>query len=301
MMNQHWPLNQLAAELPESLSIPAAMVNVTNRCTLKCEHCFIYRDANPNEPVDEPSDDELYHQLDALSEKHGIHHMLWMGGEPMVRRKFLRRGVTLFASNTITTNGTLVLEDYSDVTDNLLYVISLDGPEEQNDAIRGKGVFQNVRKKLAKLPAEFPHNIQCQCVVTKRNQNVLSEFLEVIADMPFHHMTFSFHVPGREDFGGDAWDSVEERDEAVRTVMRLKEASNGFVRNRKRSLEMMLSENNPKRVTDDCLSPKYVLPLYLDGKNLVTPMCCMGNDADCDRCGSWVVFDLAARREVVNA
>ena len=49
-------------------------------------------------------------------------------------------------------------------------------------------------------------------------------------------------------------------------------------------------------VTDGCLSKEMLLPLYLEGKKLVTPFCCHGNDVDCDRCGAWVVFELAARQ-----
>ena len=28
---------------------PVVVVNVTNRCNLSCQHCFIFRDGNPNE------------------------------------------------------------------------------------------------------------------------------------------------------------------------------------------------------------------------------------------------------------
>jgi len=28
---------------------PAAMVNITNRCTLRCRHCFVFRDENPTD------------------------------------------------------------------------------------------------------------------------------------------------------------------------------------------------------------------------------------------------------------
>jgi hypothetical protein len=62
---------------------------------------------------------------------------------------------------------------------------------------------------------------------------------------------------------------------------------------------LTLSEN-AKRVTDDCLSKKMVLPLYLEGDEFVTPFCCHGNDVDCDLCGGWVVFHLAAIHEKVT-
>ena len=39
---------------------PSAMVNITNRCNLECEHCFVYRDGNLNEHLDdEITDDEI--------------------------------------------------------------------------------------------------------------------------------------------------------------------------------------------------------------------------------------------------
>jgi hypothetical protein len=54
-----------------------------------------------------------------------------------------------------------------------------------------------------------------------------------------------------------------------------------------------LSEN-AKTVTDNCPSKALVLPLYLAGDAFVNPYCCYGNDVDCDLCGAWVVFHLAA-------
>lgn len=61
----------------------------------------------------------------------------------------------------------------------------------------------------------------------------------------------------------------------------------------------MLSEN-AKSVTDNCPSKKHVLPLYLKGSEFVIPYCCYGNDVDCNLCGAWVVFHLAAKLEEGN-
>ena len=82
--------------------------------------------------------------------------------------------------------------------------------------------------------------------------------------------------------------------------MKLKKKYSDFVWNKGRSLELMLSEN-AKTVTDKCPSKSLVLPLYLEGNEFVTPYCCYGNDVDCDLCGAWVVFYLAAKLEEGNS
>ena len=123
---------------------PAAVINITNRCTLRCKHCFVYRDGNPNDPRREMDTSTLVGKVSELKERHGIETMLWMGGEPMLRPDVLRRGTKLFAKNIVTTNGTLDLVDLS----RCIYVISVDGPPELNDTIRGKGSFDKVMKTL---------------------------------------------------------------------------------------------------------------------------------------------------------
>ena len=55
--------------------------------------------------------------------------------------------------------------------------------------------------------------------------------------------------------------------------------------------------HNAKAVTDDCPSKKLVMPLYVEGGEFVQPFCCYGNDVDCDLCGGWEVFHLAAQME----
>jgi hypothetical protein len=58
----------------------------------------------------------------------------------------------------------------------------------------------------------------------------------------------------------------------------------------------LLLPEHAKNVTDHCLARELILPLYLEGDHLVTPFCCYGNDVDCERCGSWAVFHLAAKK-----
>ncbi len=273
----------------------SVVVNVTNRCNLACSHCFVFRDANPNERPDrvrdEPADEEILDLLARLRDRHGLRHALWMGGEPLLRRRLVERGLALFARNTITTNGTVPLHDFGP---GVLYVVSLDGPEDVNDAIRGAGSFRRVLSTFERLPRHFASPVQVQCTVTRRNESRLGELVELLRGTRVGWVTFSFYVPRAGDRGPDAWDDNEARAGAVREVLRLRRAHPGFVRNSRVSLELMLPEHAPG-VTARCPAREHVLPLYLDGGRFRTPACCYGNDVDCERCGAWIVFHLAAR------
>ena len=276
---------------------PAAIVNVTNRCNLTCEHCFVFRDGNPNESPrsirDEMDGSAMLATLEALRDRHGIAQMLWMGGEPLIKKDLLARGLKLFARNTITTNGTIPLVDFGP---DVLYVVSLDGPEDLNDAIRGRGVYRRVMRNLAGLPDGFASGVQVQCVVTKKNQHRLEELATAVRDSAARWMTFSFYVPRAGENGENAWADNDERAPAVREVLRLKALYPALIRNQRRSLELMLPAR-AREITDDCPARRHVLPLYLEDDHFVTPYCCYGNDVDCNRCGAWVVFHLAALEE----
>ncbi|MBW1898083.1 MAG: radical SAM protein [Deltaproteobacteria bacterium] len=273
---------------------PTAMVNVTNRCTLKCLHCFVYRDGNPNEPsrqlADEMDTQTMIKTLEQLRDRHKIHTMVWMGGEPLLRKDVLEEGVKLFEENTIVTNGTIDLIDLG----KMVYVVSLDGPEPVNDSIRGKGCFKRVMRTLSHVPESFEPTIQVQCVVNKENENHLEELIETIIDTRVNGLVYSFYVPRRNDNTTLTWRSLEEREPAVRCVMGLKEKYPDFVWNSFESLELMFAENS-KEVTDNCLPKQFLLPLYLNGKEFEVPFCCTGNDVDCDLCGMWGVFHFAAK------
>lgn len=285
----------LTGHYREDARYPAAMVNVTNRCNLACAHCFIYRDGNPNEAPasvhDEMSDAAILETLAALRDRHGIASMLWMGGEPLLRRRLLADGVRLFPRNTITTNGTVPLVDFGS---EVLYVVSLDGPQELNDALRGDGTYHRVLRNLERLPADFSTPVQVQCVVTRRNQDRLEELVRALQGTRVGWMTFSFYVPRARDESPDAWPTNDERAAAVREVVRLKVQYPGFVRNSAKSLALMLPPACD-RVTAACPAQENVLPLWMDGDHFITPFCCYGNNVDCGRCGAWVVFHLAAR------
>ena len=288
---------KLSGHYREVARYPSAMVNVTNRCNLTCKHCFIYRDGNPNESPEsiraEMPDAAMLETLAGLRDRHNIGTMLWMGGEPLLKKRLLAEGIRLFARNTITTNGTVPLIDFGAAVH---YVVSMDGPEDLNDGLRGEGTFRRVLANLAKLDESFSSTVQVQCVVTRLNQHRLGELIEALQGTRIGWMTFSFYVPRQNDDSGNAWATNEARAQAVHEVLRLKALYGGFIRNTTRSLELMLPPHC-EAITAQCPAQDHVLPLWLEDDHFATPFCCYGNDVDCTRCGAWVVFQIAARME----
>ncbi|RJP69074.1 MAG: radical SAM protein [Candidatus Abyssobacteria bacterium SURF_17] len=281
---------QMTEAEPVARQYAAGIINITNRCTLRCRHCFVYRDGNPNNPGKEMDTATILRKVSELKERHGLRAMLWMGGEPLLRPDVLIEGTQLFPKNIVTTNGTLDLIGLPRCT----FVVSIDGPPELNDSIRGKGAFAKVMATLSRVPERFEPTVMCQCVVTKANEDALEELVELLRPTQAEGMTFSFYVPRRNDDSEFTWGSLERRDKAVHEVIRLKNKHSDFIWNTLRALELTLSEN-AKSVTDNCPSQKYLLPLYLEGDEFVSPFCCYGNDVDCDLCGSWAVFNIASK------
>ena len=217
--------------------------------------------------------------------------MLWMGGEPLLRKDVLKLGMKLFPQNVITTNGTLPLINLGP---KIKWVVSIDGPEDINDEIRGNGCFKKVLNNLNSLPDDFKGDLQCNCVVTKKNENYLEELIKTLQkETPLRGITFSFYVPKKNDMSDLGWKSLKERDLTIKSVIALKKKYPNFILNNMIVFEFMLSQN-ALEFTNNCPVKKYMLPLYLGKDGFEHPFCCYGNDVNCDLCGAWAVFHLAA-------
>jgi hypothetical protein len=131
-------------------------------------------------------------------------------------------------------------------------------------------------------------------VVTKKNENSLEEFIKSLQrDTILRGVNFTFYVPKKNDQSGLCWKSLEERDLVIRNVMKLKKKYPNFILNNLMVLELMLSEN-ALEITNDCPVKNFMVPMYLGDDGFELPFCCYGNDVDCDLCGAWAVFHLAA-------
>ena len=178
---------------------PVVVWNVTQRCNLKCIHCYAH--ARNIASDNELSLSEGKILIDDLAE-FGVPVMLFSGGEPLVRKDLpeladyaVKKGMRA----VISTNGTLITPQIAQTLKDidLSYVgISLDGMEETNDRFRGvKGAFrlalkgiENCKKAGIKVGLRF--------TINKFNAGQIPEIFKLLEamDIPracFYHLVYS--------------------------------------------------------------------------------------------------------------
>jgi MoaA/NifB/PqqE/SkfB family radical SAM enzyme len=275
---------------------PGALVNVTNVCNLSCTHCFVFRADNPNKPKDKMDNATMLAQLEKLRDKHQIKSMLFMGGEPMIRRNLVMQAMPLFERPSIVTNGTYGIPSVP----GHLVTVSLDGPKEMNDPIRGEGVFDKDKKAVFERDPEDGTTVMLQMTVTRQNAAGIEAFVEEVKDWPVTGIAFTFYVPSVNESTGLGWQDLRDRDPVIDQVIAMKRKYPGRVKANIGALELMKSDRCME-VTGEhgetCGLKNNMLPLYMgEGGNFERTYCCYGNDVDCTRCGAYGVFNGAYHR-----
>ena len=117
---------------------------LTNACNLRCTYCYANIDNRfDNNPHEGFTKEEVFKIIDEFYSM-GARMVFLLGGEPLVHNnigdivKYItKKGMHL----DILTNGTLVEKKIEEIKTAHNICFSLDGDEEFNDSLRGKGVF----------------------------------------------------------------------------------------------------------------------------------------------------------------
>ncbi len=140
-------------------------LDITNRCNLRCTHCYWWRQKkNPD-----LSDERMVEFMKKLRRK-GFKVIYLLGGEPVLRPEMCAEAGRIFDFVMIFTNGTL---GYPPVN-NALYSLSIDGPERVHDSLRGKGIF----KKVSDILDRQSQKVMIHITVCQSNRFHLRETIE---------------------------------------------------------------------------------------------------------------------------
>jgi Fe-coproporphyrin III synthase len=278
----------------EAREYHSAIVDVTDRCNLRCRHCFYYREEHPSEDL---SVEDFLGGIETLKDRHHIMHMSWSGGEPLLRPDIVIEGSSLFMRTVLNTNGTLPVPRIP----NQNVYISIDGPPAIHDYIRGKGVYQKVMENIEK--SKLDRVIFC-CTVNKRNVPYLEEMIEGLVTIKNSAFLLALFTPlksykkiARYPYSdeqraelGFSWD---ERDRVLDDLLRLKRLFPGYILNPDKVIELMASKYTHD-ITSNCNMPhrSLALDVKLDRK---LP-CVVSTGVDCNYCGCFFPYLTEALR-----
>ena len=179
-------------------------LDITNRCNLRCTHCYWWRQKK-NPDLD---DKQMIEFMKSLRRK-GLKIIYLLGGEPLLRPNICAEAGKIFDFIMIFTNGTL---GYPPVN-NALYSLSIDGPERVHDKLRGKGIF----KKVTDILDNQSTKVMIHITVCKSNRDHLEETIEQFVHRKnVRGIYFCFYCPSVKP-GDENIEkiSLEERDGVV--------------------------------------------------------------------------------------
>lgn len=255
---------------------PIATFDLSTRCPLRCAHCYFYADP----PLREELTDGLFLQrAAALAAQYAIRSAFWVGGEPLLRPRLLRSAMVYFPRNAVVTSGAVPIP--ADLDAGLF--VSLDGPPELHDQLRGQRAFALAERHLSALPHG---RFALMTTLTRATLAAIERAPEVVARTRAAGVLFGFST-------GNAAHAVTGalRDQAVDRILKLRCHYPGLVLNTPEALALFRQGQSARwrhcvyRSTaiafDASLTPK--IP------------CTFGARADCEACGCPVVGLQLAR------
>jgi len=160
-----------------SVPVSSYILKVASRCNLNCKYCYVYNmgdESYRSQPrvMSDATVSALLSRVATYSRENGLDVVTFIfhGGEPLLAgpeffRKFVRQakavlGTEITPNFVLETNGTLITTEWLELFCELDigFGISLDGPQEINDANRidhaGRGSYAEVRRAIETALAE---------------------------------------------------------------------------------------------------------------------------------------------------
>lgn len=168
-------------------------LHLTKQCNLSCTYCYFDAGVRKDNELSLSQMRSLFEDIEKLSPQ----KVVITGGEALLREDIFDIAHSFHAIRSTTklclvSNGILINESFAEKIANAFdeVRISLDGPKEVNDRLRGQGAYDSATRAMRYL---WMAGISPEVSITATNQNVdsLPEFLAFIKDNMF---VSCFHV-----------------------------------------------------------------------------------------------------------
>ena len=215
-----------------------------------------------------------------------------LGGEPSVYKGYL--DVAAFAKEqgfrcSYTTNGILLARDAADIVSTGLDVVtvSIDGPQDIHDRIRGLGTYERTVQGIRVLnECKKRQGRQVQvflaCAVTGDNHTHLTDLIDIASDLDIHHVMFlhlQFPDSDIHSHGIDVERLIEEIDR-VRRKAHDSNISVALSPNLRRSRIAPYYLHSSNELGGSCVSPWLRMTVMPNGTILACQIHRLGNVRD---------------------
>ncbi len=166
-----------------------AYLKVTKRCNLDCYYCPWHAPAN--DFAGEQSTDFWKSRITELADS-GIRIFVFEGGEPTLRKDLqdlLDHCHAQNAASILATNGLGAMWRFKPTS----FTVSIDGPEQVHDAVRGKGSFQRICRNLEK---RGKNRVSVITVISPANRHCIEPMMQQLSPL-VDAFLFTFIYPYR--------------------------------------------------------------------------------------------------------
>jgi radical SAM protein with 4Fe4S-binding SPASM domain len=177
------------SDLPQEIAF-----KLTNRCNLRCSHCYQWNEDGHHRDLTKPEQNQdldfaVVEKVFAATRERRSNVYLW-GGEPLVYRDWDRLADLLGRDprwTSMCTNGIGIenrLDSILRISPTLEILFAVEGFREEHDAIRGKTTYDRTWRGIDRLLAEqaagrYQGEIAINCVITDLMVPRLYELLEL--------------------------------------------------------------------------------------------------------------------------
>ena len=157
--------------------IKSLFVEITNRCNLKCKHCYNNSGGAKNDQIPLSIVSNIIGEARTL----GVAKICISGGEPFLHHDIsaiIRTCDEAEIQTQLITNG-LLLSNYLPELLRTRYIslqISIDGTELSHDILRGKGAFSRTDSSIRAIHGQIPWNLKC--TINNYNKDDVKSIIE---------------------------------------------------------------------------------------------------------------------------
>jgi radical SAM protein with 4Fe4S-binding SPASM domain len=194
-------INTISVKRPPLIKSPAPSLRylelqITDRCNLRCRHCYIGEKA-----PQELSVKQITEILKEFEEMQGLRLMV-TGGEPLLHSSFTELNNILpdfRIRKVLFTNGLLLDKDLLRGLNVDEIQISIDGLEKGHDSLRGAGTFSKALKAV-RLAKEMGFEVSLATMVHAKNLGDFDEMEKMFSDLEIKDWTVDVPcITGRLD------------------------------------------------------------------------------------------------------